>query len=472
MLDHKLVESMSILLIAMSWFVASVVVMTTILPYTFLVLVPVTSIYLMLQLHYRKSSADLQRLDAVSRSPIQAMLAEGLDGAPTIRVYGQEKRFLAKFQSATSANTSAQLNFITAERWVGVRIELLGVVLVFVLMFLVVMFNDTFRIDAGLAAMIVIWSSNYTIVLGFLVDTTSEAEAAITSVERIREMSELPQEKSMATEKEHLPQASWPLRGKLEFRDVSLRYRPGLPLALDGLSFTVEPGQRCGVVGRTGAGKSSLTVALFRLVEIESGRILLDDVDLAKLGLSDVRGRRNCLAVIPQDPVLMKGTIREVLDPFGSSNDALILDALMCVRLARERDVKILDNPVDEGGANFSVGERQLMCLAASMLSKPKLLVLDEATASVDGETDAFVQRMLRAKFQNTTLLTVAHRLNTIMDYDQVLVMSDGKAVEFGPPGILLEKEEGFFTELVQSTGKKSAKALKKMASADLMAPS
>lgn len=213
-------------------------------------------------------------------------------------------------------------------------------------------------------------------------------------------------------------------------------------------------------------------MALFRLVEIESGRILLDGIDLATLGLSDVRGRPKGLAIIPQDPVLMRGTMREVLDPFGSSTDEEIMEALSCVRLADfGMDMGVLDAPVEEGGDNFSVGERQLLCLARAMLSKPKLLILDEATASVDSETDAFVQRMLQARFENTTLLTVAHRLNTIMNYDQVLVMSDGKAVEFGPPGELLENEKGVFSELVRNTGKESAVALKKLASSANLLP-
>eukprot|EP00563_Minutocellus_polymorphus_P003209 CAMPEP_0181029080 /NCGR_PEP_ID=MMETSP1070-20121207/5007_1 /TAXON_ID=265543 /ORGANISM="Minutocellus polymorphus, Strain NH13" /LENGTH=1343 /DNA_ID=CAMNT_0023106365 /DNA_START=68 /DNA_END=4096 /DNA_ORIENTATION=- len=460
-LDHTLVENMSVLLIALSWFVAGVAVMGAILYWILLALVPVSGVYWLLQLHYRKSGTDLQRLDAVSRSPLQAMLAEGIDGAATIRVYEQEDKFIRRFQTSASTNTSAQLNFITAQRWLGVRIELLGAVVVFVSTLLIVMFNGTFAIDAGLVAMLIIWSSNFNITLGFLVDHVSEAEAAITSVERIRGMSELPQEKSMVTDEDLRPPQDWPAKGKLEFQDVALRYRPGLPLALNGLSFAIEPGQRCGVVGRTGAGKSSLTVALFRLVEIELGRILLDDVDLSKLGLSDVRGRSNGLSIIPQDPVLMKGTIRSVLDPFGSCPDEEIFEALACVRLAYGRGMEILDAPVDEGGANFSVGERQLLCMARAMLSKPKVLCLDEATASVDRQTDVFIQQMLRTRFEGTTLLTIAHRLDTIMDYDCILAMDSGKAAEFGPPHKLLENEDGVFSELVRNTGKESANALK-----------
>jgi ABC-type multidrug transport system fused ATPase/permease subunit len=220
-----------------------------------LALVPVTTVYAMVQLHYRKSGADLQRLDAVSRSPVQAMLAEGLNGASTIRVFQQEKTFLHRFQSIADLNSSAQLNFLSAQRWIGIRIELLGSIIVLVACTVVAVFNDFLSIEPGLVALLIIWSSNFTITLGFLVDNVAEAEAAITSVERIHAMSELPQEKDMITAEENIPDPSWPTTGALEFDNVCVRYRPGLPLTLNCCSFKVPPGKRCGIVGRTGSGK-------------------------------------------------------------------------------------------------------------------------------------------------------------------------------------------------------------------------
>ena len=214
-------------------------------------------------------------------------------------------------------------------------------------------------------------------------------------------------------------------------------------------------------------GKSSLTVALFRLVEIESGSISLDDINLGTLGLSDVRGRVSGMSIIPQDPFLAGATIRECLDPFDHSNDAAILDALEAVRLRQPHGTSPglgLDTAIEEGGSNLSVGERQLLNLARALLSQPKLLVLDEATASIDGATDALIQHMLRTRFPGTTLLTIAHRLHTIMDNDFVLVMHDGKAAEFGAPCDLLEMEGGLFSELVDATGLESSKALRDMA--------
>ena len=330
---------------------------------------------------------------------------------------------------------------------------------------LVVCLNETLRIEPGLIGLLIIWSANFTISLGFLIDFFGEAEAAITAIERVDAMARLPTEKPVETDPSHLPPPSWPERGEIEFNEVCLRYRDGLPLALNNLSFKIPAGKSCGVVGRTGAGKSSLSVALFRIVEIESGRILLDGRDLGQLGLSDVRGRPEGMFIIPQDPFLTGSTLRECLDPFEKSPDDAVLEALRSVRMARADDtVAVLDSVVEEGGSNFSVGERQLLNMGKALLSKPKVLVLDEATAATDGETDAFIQRMLRTRFQDTTLFTVAHRLHTICDYDLVLVMDEGHAVELGSPAELLENPDGTFTDLVNATGPDSAKALRAMA--------
>jgi len=461
-IDITLTEAMSILMIAMGWFVAGVVIMLSILPWIGIALVPALAVYWNLSYHYRMSGTDLQRLDAVARSPIQAMVSEGLEGSTTIRVFGQTENFVNKFVTATDKSGSALLNFISAQRWLGVRIEILGSLVVLVACILVISMNDTLGLPPGIVALLIIWSSNFTITLGFLVDYFAEGEAAITSIERVDAMTTIPQEHAMDTDATKNPLSkSWPSDGTLDFDNVCLRYRDGLPLALDSLSFQIPGGKRVGVVGRTGAGKSSLTVALFRLTEIESGRILLDGVDLAKIGLKDVRGRPGGMSIIPQDPFIAGTTLRECVDPFGTSSDDAILDALVSVRLvspdASSDDA--LETEVAEGGSNFSVGERQLLNLARALLAKPKVLLLDEATASIDGETDALIQKMLRERFKETTLITIAHRLNTIMDYDLILVMDKGRAVEFGNPVHLLE-QKGLLFELVNATGEESSRAL------------
>lgn len=313
-----------------------------------------------------------------------------------------------------------------------------------------------------------------TISLGFMVQAISESEAAITSVERLSAMSTIPQERTPPVGT--TPDPSWPTSGALTFHNVTMRYREGLPLALTGLSFSLRSGQRCGIVGRTGAGKSSIALALFRLVEIEpSGSITLDGTNLATLSLADLRGRPNGLCIIPQDPILFAGSLRECLDPFGEKSDTEVYEALRAVRIgnACERTMEeVLLDRVEEGGSNYSVGERQLVCLARAILATPKVLVLDEATASVDSETDAFIQHMLRTRFEGTTLLTVAHRLHTIIDYDVILVLQDGKAAEFGTPRELLEGNGngtkdgnggtgGLFSDLIDATGSKTSAALR-----------
>lgn len=379
-------------------------------------------------------------------------------------MFQKETIFVGRIRCATDDSSSALFNFVTAQRWLGVRIEILGSLVVLTSSLLVISMNDHLRLDPGIVGLLIVWSANFTITLGFVMDFFSEAESAITGIERVDAMSRLPMEKAMVTDKALSLPTSWPDKGYLAFDNVCLRYRPGLPLALNKLSFTIPAGKSCGVVGRTGAGKSSLTVALFRLVEIESGAITLDGQDLSKIGLADVRGRPNGLSIIPQDPFLAGSNLREVIDPFGYASKADVVEALKAVRIAKEEESEsILEEVVEEGGSNYSVGERQLLNLARALLSRPRVLVLDEATASVDGETDAFIQKMLRTRFKETTLVTIAHRLHTIMDYDYVLVMDAGRAVESGSPSELLQKS-GVFSELVDATGPDGSKALRAMA--------
>jgi ABC-type multidrug transport system fused ATPase/permease subunit len=223
-----------------------------------------------------------------------------------------------------------------------------------------------------------------------------------------------------------------------------MRYRPGLPLVLRGVSLSVKGGEKVGIVGRTGAGKSTLVTALLRLVELDSGNITIDGTDISTLGLHALR---SVVAVIPQDPVLFSGTVRTNLDPFGSHTDELLWDAVS--RALLQSAISSLDDAVDENGSNFSVGQRQLLCIARAFLTKARVIVMDEATASVDVETDASIQKMIREEFSNATCLTVAHRLNTIMDSDKVLVMDQGIAAEFDSPTNLLGRQDSLFKALV-----------------------
>jgi ABC-type multidrug transport system fused ATPase/permease subunit len=390
----------------------------------------------------------------------------GLEGTTTIRAFRKERKFAASYRQNVDNNTAAMLNFLSAQRWLGLRIELLGMIISFSLTLTIVCANESLGIPPGFVGLVVQWSVFFSTILNYFFLRVSESEARITSIERVHETTNLPQEASWETDPSINLDPIWPSNGELEFSKVSMRYRKDLPLALDSVSFKLSPGTRCGIVGRTGSGKTSLTTCLFRLVEIESGSISLDGVNLSKLGLSDVRGRPNAMRMIPQDPFLFCGSLRDCLDPFQMATDQKILEALQAVnhRGAHERGKDILNDRVEEGGSNFSVGERQLLCMARAIVDEPRLLVLDEATASIDSATDAFIQKMLRSKFQETTLLTVAHRINTVADYDVILVMDDGCAVEFGPPDTLLKDPKGLFTSLVEATGTESAAELRKIA--------
>mmetsp|Transcript_33615 Transcript_33615/g.81279 ORF Transcript_33615/g.81279 Transcript_33615/m.81279 type:complete len:518 (+) Transcript_33615:2607-4160(+) len=463
--DITLSQFMSIFIIATSWLVAGQVVMIAVVPYMSIINFFVLLLYVLVLRHYRWSAADLQRLDAVSRSPIQASLAEGLDGSFTIRAFGKNNYFAEEFQGFINNNSSAMLNFVCSRRWLAVRLETLGAFVTLSASLAITIFNDELGLTPGLSGLLLVWATTMTVTLGFLISAFSEAEAAITSIERMHSMEVLPQEKSMVTSMENKVDELWPRKGDLRFDNVSLRYRPGLRLSLDGLSFALSHGQRCAVVGRTGAGKSTITTALFRLVEIEDGAITLDGVDLSTLGLGDVRGRRNGMFILPQDPAVFSGTIRSNLDPFDAHDKKDIVKALELVKFPGvKKGEKLLAQTVEEGGSNFSSGEKQLLCLARAMLANPRVLVLDEATSAVDRATDQFVQQMLRTQFPDTTLLTIAHRLETIIDYDKVIVMDKAKVAELGSPHELLVDENSIFSAMVNSMGADSAMQLKLMA--------
>ena len=380
----------------------------------------------------------------------------GLDGSSTIRAYKKHAFFVYIFHKSVDQNSVAMLLYDGAQRWLALRIELLGSLITLSACLMVVFGNEVLTLSSGLVGFLIIWSIVFTTALGFLLQRFTETEARITAIERIQSTSKLPQEAARETDLNVVKlEGDWPSKGELRYENVSLRYRAGLPLALDSVSFCLRPGTRTGVVGRTGSGKSTLTVALFRLVEIESGRITLDGVDLSLLGLSDVRGRRHGLRIIPQDPVLFSGSLRDCLDPFHTKNDEDLLEALEAVNhTGCDRGLSVLNDRVDEGGSNYSVGERQLLCLARALVEEARLLVLDEASASLDAESDKRIQNMLRNRFQNTTMLTIAHRLDTILDYDQILVLENGSLAEFGKPQDLIADSNGIFTSLVgQSSG-------------------
>lgn len=320
---------------------------------------------------------------------------------------------------------------------------------------------DNQQAFASTMGLLLSYALNITSLLTAVLRLASLAENSLNSVERVGTYIELPSEAPLVIESNR-PPPGWPSSGAIKFEDVVLRYRPELPPVLHGLSFTIFPSDKVGIVGRTGAGKSSMLNALFRIVELERGRILIDDCDIAKFGLMDLR---KVLGIIPQSPVLFSGTVRFNLDPFSEHNDADLWEALERAHLKDviRRNSLGLDSEVTEAGDNFSVGQRQLLSLARALLRRSKILVLDEATAAVDVRTDALIQKTIREEFRSCTMLIIAHRLNTIIDCDRVILLDSGRVLEYDTPEELLSKEDSAFSKMVQSTGAANAQYLRSL---------
>ena len=455
-IDVVLTQKAVMAMISMGWAITGVVLMMGLTKgLLFPGLVVAFGAYYKLQKFYRRSAVDLQRLDAVSRSPLQQLVSEGVDAAATIRAFGRGADFVDTFERAVDSNTEALLCWTAAQRWVGLRFDACAAV-VAVAAGVLICFRHDVGLSPAFAGLLMSWSFHQAITFMYLCTTFAEAEMALTSVERVTEATPREADDGVAA-----PPESWPAKGKVEFADVTLRYRPGLPPALKHLTLTVDAGANLGVVGRTGAGKSTLAVALFRLAPLDGGRVLVDGVDLASLKLADARQR--AAQIIPQDPVLFSGTLRNCLDPFGTHGDGEVATALGLV--LRDR-APPLDAAVVDGGANYSVGERQLLAIARALLRRPKVLVMDEATSSVDGGTDAEIQAMLRElpQLAATTVISVAHRLHTIIDYDAIAVLDDGACVELGSPHDLLQDPAGFLSSLVDATSPETAAALRRTA--------
>jgi ABC-type multidrug transport system fused ATPase/permease subunit len=318
--------------------------------------------------------------------------------------------------------------------------------------FLTVAICISCRLDAGLAGLLILYSLNSAYILGWIMTTMIEAQAELIPFDRIAALDAKLEDESLATTRSILqivPLKAWPITGTVHFNKLFLRYRPELPIVLNGLSLKIESGQKVALVGRTGSGKSSMIAALFRVVAPDSGHILIDGVDIAEIPLNILRHR---ISIVPQDPVLFAGTLRFNLDPEGIYTDDHIWRVLEETSMSKEvssNPLKI-DMVVEEGGSNFSVGQKQLLCLARALLRPTPILVIDEATANVDYETDARIQSVLREHVKNTgcTLVTVAHRISTVVDYDRIAVLGSGQLLEYGSPKELYEKADGVFREM------------------------
>lgn len=443
----------------------------------------ITMVYTALGAVYLNSSRDLKRLESVQRSPLYQQFGETLNGIVTIRAYGDGPRFMVDNHRRINAYNRPHIYLWASNRWLALRVDWTGALVAF--------FSATFvllnvgTIDAGAAGLSLTYAVTFTENVLWLVRLYSEVQQNMNSVERVREYLDVDQEAASVIE-ESRPPAGWPSQGAVEFKGYSTRYRPDLDPVLKDISFYVKAGEKVGIVGRTGAGKSSLALALFRGLEAEKGQIIIDGVDIGSIGLRDLR---ESITIVPQDPTLFTGTLRSNLDPFGIFTDEQIFTALRRVHLigistsgtgtpttsstltateingntngVNGNAMTVIDNKnifhnldtlVSESGSNLSQGQRQLLCLARALLKNPRVLMMDEATASIDYATDAKIQETLR-ELSESTIITIAHRLQTIIDYDKVLVLDHGRVIEYDHPWTLINKENGLFRGMCENSG-------------------
>ncbi|KAL7039873.1 hypothetical protein ACKWTF_000156 [Chironomus riparius] len=427
--------------------IAIFIVISIATPWFLVTVIPVFLIYYFLQKFYIETSRQIRRLESLTRSPVLAHFSETISGQSVIRAYGEQKRFISESDSKIDFHQGIAYHGFVAHRWLQLRLEIIGSLVIFFSALFAILARDT--IGPSVVGLSVSYALQISQLLFFLVRMAVEVETNIVAIERIEEYTEKPQEAAWKTIDVD-PQ--WPQRGVVEFQDYQVRYREGLDLVLKGISFIINSEEKIGIVGRTGAGKSSLTLALFRIVEAAGGKIIIDGIDISTIGLHSLRSR---LTIIPQDPVLFSGCLRMNIDPFNSYSDDAIWQALEHSHL--KGFVKGLpdglNHKITESGENLSVGQRQLVCLARALLRKTKVLILDEATAAIDFETDELIQKTIRSQFNDCTILTIAHRLNTIMDSDRIIVLDAGKVAEFDSPHALLEDRNSIFYGMAKNAG-------------------
>ncbi|XP_039870833.1 multidrug resistance-associated protein 4 isoform X2 [Simochromis diagramma] len=431
-----------------------IAVAASVIPWILIPVVPLLLIFLYLRRYFLRTSRNVKRLESTTRSPVFSHLSSSLQGLWTIRAFGEEERFQKVFDAHQDLHSEAWFLFLTTSRWFAVRLDGICSIFVTITTFACLLLRD--KLDAGAVGLALSYSVTLMGMFQWGVRQSAEVENMMTSVERVVEYTKLESEAPWETQKR--PPPDWPSKGLVTFDQVNFSYSADGPQVLHNLKAMFRPQEKVGIVGRTGAGKSSLVSALFRLAEPQ-GKIYIDGIVTSEIGLHDLRQK---MSIIPQDPVLFTGSMRKNLDPFNQHTDEELWSALEEVQLKSvvEELPGKLETALAESGSNFSVGQRQLVCLARAVLRKNRILIIDEATANVDPRTDELIQKTIREKFRECTVLTIAHRLNTIVDSDRILVLDAGKIHAYDEPYTLLQDPTNIFYKMVQQTGKQEAAAL------------
>ncbi|KAL9034511.1 MAG: hypothetical protein Q9214_007012 [Letrouitia sp. 1 TL-2023] len=452
-MDNTLTDAIRMFFFTMAMIISVFALIIVFFHYFAIALGPLFLVFIFSASYYRASAREMKRHEAVLRSHVFSRFGEGVSGTASIRAYGLQDRFIASLRAAVDQMNSAYYLTFSNQRWLSVRLDVIGNLLVFTTGILVV--TSRFDVNPSIGGLVLSYILSIVQMIQFTVRQLAEVENAMNATERLHYYNtELDEEPPL-----HLSEvpSDWPQKGQIVFNEVQMRYREGLPLVLQGLTMNIAGGERIGIVGRTGAGKSSIMSALFRLVELSGGSISIDGINIATVGLKDLRTK---LAIIPQDPTLFRGTVRSNLDPFNEHTDPELWSALRQSDLVdAESNVEDkahgrvhLDGVVEEEGLNFSLGQRQLMALARALVRGAQIIVCDEATSSVDMETDQKIQRTIASGFKGKTLLCIAHRLKTIINYDRICVMDQGRIAELDKPLVLWE-EGGIFRSMCDKSG-------------------
>ncbi|CAJ0933836.1 unnamed protein product, partial [Mesorhabditis belari] len=447
-IDNKSPKSLSEILQRVADVVSNAIRICLAIPPLLVLIAPFFLLNFLYLRFYLRGARQLNRLSSLQRSLLIAKFRETIQGVTSIRVFKMVNSEIAEFSRFVDGVTICNFASFGSSRWLEIRLELLSNSTIFLVALFGILMSRASAISPALLGLCITSAMAITERLYLGIKAFGHLETEAVSIERIYEYTKLPSEKPWKNDFE--PPRNWPQNGGIIWSDYSAKYRPNLSLSLKNVNVSVKPGEKIAVIGRTGSGKSSLSLSLYRIFESAAGRILIDDIDISTLGLHDIRKK---LTIIPQDPILFSGTIRFNLDPFKKFDDEKIWEALEKCQLKKcfAESAEKLEYKIEEGGNNMSMGQRQLICLGRALLRKTKILILDEATASCDPNTDRLIQEVIRRNFADSSVLTIAHRLETVSDYDKVMVFSHGEIVEFDQAERLLANPDSFYTKMLRS---------------------